>query len=125
MFNWKGKSVVMRPLLPTPKPTKERESKFISMCNQDKFLVESKERKPRFALVVKEGVTPPIEILKKMRLLLEEFKSVVHDELPEGLAPMKDILHYNDLILKASVLNLPQYWIHPKEGEVLKRRLKN
>jgi len=41
--------------------------------------------------VVKEEVTPPAEIFKKMRPLLEEFKGVVHDEFPEGLQPMRDI----------------------------------
>ena len=60
-------------------------------CNQGEFLVESKETKQKFTLVVKEEVTTPAEILKKMRPLLEEFKGVVHDELPEGLQPMRDI----------------------------------
>jgi len=60
-------------------------------CNRGKFFVESKETKQKFALVVKEEVTPPAEIPKKMRPLLEEFKGVMHDELPEGLQPMRDI----------------------------------
>jgi len=34
MFNWKGKRVAIGPIPPTPKSTKEKESKFISMCNQ-------------------------------------------------------------------------------------------
>ena len=72
-------------------------------------MIESKETKQRFALVVKEEVTPPVEMPKKMRPLFEEFKGVVHDELPEGLPPIRDISYHNDLIPKASLLNLPHY----------------
>jgi len=59
--------------------------------NRGEFLVESKETKQKFALVVKEEVTPPADIPKKMRPLLEEFKGVVHDDVPEGLQPVRDI----------------------------------
>ena len=55
---------------------------------------------PRFALVVKEEVTRTVRIPEKMKPLLEEFKGVVHDELPKGLPPMRDIQHYIDLILE-------------------------
>jgi len=48
--------------------------------------------------VFKEEVTPPAEIPEKMRPLLEEFKKVMHDELLEGLPPMRDIQHHIDLI---------------------------
>ena len=85
--------------------------------------MESKERKPRCALVVKEEVTPPNKIFKKMRLLLKEFKGVVHDELSEELPPMRDILHHNDFIPEVSLLNLPHYWMHPKKSEVSKEEI--
>jgi len=107
---------------PTSKPTK-KESKFISTCNWDKFLIESKEIKLRFSLVVKEEVTLPVEISKKMWPLLEEFKGVVHDELREGLPPIWDIPHHNDLIFEESILNLPYYRMHLKESEVLKEKI--
>ena len=56
MFIWKGKRVAMRLILPTPKSTKEKEPKFISICNRGKLLVESKETKQIFALMVKKEV---------------------------------------------------------------------
>ena len=65
MFNWKGKRVAMRPIPPTPKSTKEKEPKFISICNRGEFMAESKEIKQRFALVAKE-VTQLVEIPEKM-----------------------------------------------------------
>jgi len=42
------------------------------------LLVESKEIKQRLTLVVKEEVTPRVEIYEKMRPLWKEFKGVVH-----------------------------------------------
>ena len=47
-----------------------------------------KRQSKYFALVVKEEVTPSIKILEEMKPMLEKFKRVVHDELPEGLPPM-------------------------------------
>ena len=82
--------------------------------------MKSKEIRQRFALVVKE-VTPPAEIFKKMRLLLEEFKGVVHDELLKGLSPMKDIQYH---VLKASLPKCPHYWMNPEESEVLKEKIR-
>ena len=58
-----------------------------------------------------------------MKPLLEEFKGVVHDELPEGLPPMRDIPHHNDLIPEACLLNFPNHWMHPKESEALKEKI--
>jgi len=52
--------------------------------------------------------------------IIGRVQSVVHDELPEGL-PMRDILHHNDLILKASLLNLPHYQMNHKESKVLEK----
>jgi len=69
-------------------------------------LVKSKETNKRFALVVKEEVAPSIEVPGKMNLMLEEFKRVIQDELPEGLPPMRDIQHHIDLISGASLPNL-------------------
>jgi len=76
MFNWKDKRVDVRSIPPIPKSTKENEPKFIYICNRDEFLVESRETKQKFALVIKEEVTPLAEIPKKMRSLLESLKEL-------------------------------------------------
>jgi len=91
VFPWKGKRVVIRSIPPAPKSIEEEKTKFISICNRREFFVESKETEQRFAWVIKEEVAPSIEVSEKIKPMLEEFKEVVHDELPEGLPPMKDI----------------------------------
>ena len=81
-----GKRIAMKPIPPPPKPTKEEKPKFISICNRDEFLVDSKETKEQFALLVKEEVVPSMKIPGKLKLILREFKRIVHyilsDELP-------------------------------------------
>ena len=84
--------------------------------------MESKETKQQFALVVKE-VGPTIEVLKKMKPMLEEFQRIVHDELLKKLPPMNVIQYHIDLISEASQPNLPRYRMSPKESEFLRKKV--
>jgi len=68
------------------------------MCNRGEFFVESKETKQGVALLVKEEVTRPTEVSERVKSLVEESKRVVHNELQEGLPPMKNIQPHMDLI---------------------------
>jgi len=68
MFTWKNKKFVMKPVPPSPKPTKEEKPKFIFICNQGEFFMESKETKQCFAPMVKEEVVSSIEIFEEMKL---------------------------------------------------------
>jgi len=85
--------------------------------------VASKETKQQFALVVKEEINPPIEVLEKMKPMLEEFQRIVHDELPDELPPMRDIQYHINLIPGASLPNLPLYQMNSKESGVLKEKV--
>ena len=53
-----------------------------------------KETKWGFALIIKEKVSPTVEISEKMKPLLELFKEVMHDMFSEGLPPMRVIQHH-------------------------------
>ena len=82
MFNWKGKRVSMRPIPPAPKPTKEEDSKFTSICNQGELFMEPKEVKQGIVL---EKISPTAEVLKEENKPLEEFKEVVYDKFVDIL----------------------------------------
>ena len=90
----------MRTTQPAPKPTEEENTKFIFICNRGEFLMESKETQQKFALVVKKEVAPSLEVSKKMKPILEEFKKKFHVELPEELPPMREIQHYDTSIIR-------------------------
>ena len=90
------------------------------MCNRDEFFVESKETKQGVTLLVKEEVTLPAEVSEKGDPLLEESKKVIHDELSEGLSPMKNIQPHIDFISEESQSNFLHCRINPMESEVLK-----
>ena len=52
---------------------------------------ELNETNERSALLIKEEVNPSTEVSEKVKLLLEEFKGVIHSELPERLLHMRGI----------------------------------
>ena len=76
----------LMPLIPSPK---EEQPNLMLVCNQDEFLVESKEIKK--SLILEEVSLIP----EKIEPSLEEFKAV-HDEFTEGLPP--DIQHHDTSI---------------------------
>ena len=45
VFTWKDKRIIMKPIPPNPRPTKEEKLKFISICNRGEFFVKSKKIK--------------------------------------------------------------------------------
>jgi hypothetical protein len=72
-------------MLTTPKPSKEKGSNLLYICEVERALIECGEG---YALVV---VEKPIKIPLISQPLLEKFSDVIPEELPPGLPPMRDI----------------------------------
>jgi len=89
-------NLVMKPMPPIQEFTEEEKSKFIPMCNQDEFFVESTEIKQSLIL---EEVSPTVEIPEEVDKPLEEYKEVGQDKLFEFLPPTKDNQHHATFIL--------------------------
>jgi len=62
--------------------------------------------------VVNVEVTPSIEVPEKVMPISEVFKEVVHDGLPEGSPPMRDIQHHDASIL----YGFEDFFMHKKSA---------
>lgn len=74
-----------------------------------------------FALVVR-AVTPdhisnlPVEV----EFLIREFGKMFYEDLQDKLPPIRDIQHIIDLVLGATLSNLPYYRMNPTKHAELK-----
>ncbi|XP_057522558.1 uncharacterized protein LOC130802561 [Amaranthus tricolor] len=83
---------------------------------------EIKNKNEVYVLVTKE-VEQAAEIPQAVKPLLQQFKDVFPDELPEGLPPVRGIEHQIDLIPGAPLPNKPAYRANPTETRELQRQV--
>ena len=80
------------------------------------------EGTPIWILTAKDTLEPlqkehPQEVVK----LLEDFRDVFPDDLPDHLPSLRDIHHAIDLVLGATLPNLPHYRLNPTEHAELQK----
>ena len=97
----------------------ENKPKTVIILKENQFATEFKGTRIACLTVGKEVRKVP-EVPKKVQPLLDEFRDVTPEELPDGLPPMRDIQHCIDLIPGAS---LPHYRMSPLEYEELHRQV--
>ncbi|RVW31891.1 Transposon Ty3-G Gag-Pol polyprotein [Vitis vinifera] len=118
---------ILRPMKEVPPSKKSDENaqpkKVLTMCQ---FENESKETKVIFALMarkVEEFKEQDKEYPTNAHKILDDFSDLWPAKLPNELPPMRNVQHAIDLILGASLPNLPAYRMNPTEHAELKRQV--
>ena len=75
------------------------------------------------ALMVAGDSQATFQVPDQVQPLLKELYCVLPPEGPPSLPPMRDIQHPIDLVLEASLLNLPHYRMSPKEHAILQEQV--
>ncbi|XP_058725530.1 uncharacterized protein LOC131596809 [Vicia villosa] len=119
----------MAPILHFDKNPRGKKSSFSVMTQSENEFDEIVKEIECFCSMVTKGMTNVVKkettIPKEVLEILEGFKDLTIEELPNDLPPMQDIQHQIDLILGSSLPNLPHYRMSPKENEILRGHIEN
>lgn len=100
------------------------ERKGLYMISPIEFKCTLKENSVVFAVVVMEVPSKsPILTHDEVQSILQEFRDVFLEDLPDLLLPLRDIQHAIDLVPGPSLPNLPHYRMNPTEHAELQRQV--
>ncbi|XP_024199958.1 uncharacterized protein LOC112203192 [Rosa chinensis] len=124
MFLWNSHKIAMAPIYQFERSGVKKGESFLTLSSSELEMEEAfKESEDICPVVIKGLLTAEKEnmmIPKEVQNMLGEFEELISDELPNELPPMRDIQHQIDLVLGASLPNLPHYRMSPKENEILR-----
>jgi hypothetical protein len=90
------------------------------------FMEEVKTAKTMLTLVVKGVESDSKAVIPRLiRSILEEFGDLTLTELPTELPPLRDIQHQIDLVLGASLPNVPHYRMSLEEHKILQNQVED
>lgn len=117
-FVFNGKKIHLNPLPPKPagslEAKKSVEQKGLHIISPTEFERTIVGDSIVFALVVMEALSNSTSAdTAKVQSILQEFRDVFPEDLPDHLPPLRDIQHAIDFIPGASLPNLPHYRMNP------------
>ena len=119
---------MLNPLKPKPidmsKKKEVPKAKGLNIISSKTFERVAVQESDVFALVARELHGEPFEEQpEEVKSVLQEFKDVFLEELPNHLPPMRDIQHAIDFVPRVTLPNLPHYRMNPTEHIELQRQI--
>ncbi|KAL9373456.1 hypothetical protein Peur_033076 [Populus x canadensis] len=134
LFMWGSHKIVMAPYKRKAlfgKASEVGKQLFLTVSSSDTEFVADIKGAPEFyalvvkALVVEGEVEASVTVPDRLKPLIDQFRDITSEELPNNLPPLSDVQHHIDLIPGASLPNIPHYRMSLKENEVLREKIED
>ncbi|XP_020266338.1 uncharacterized protein LOC109841811 [Asparagus officinalis] len=125
IFKMDGRRVVLIPLTEKgPIKIDVAEKKTFLVIDNEDFLKDLKLSNEIYALVISGNKDfSSTKIPPEVQTFLQQFDTVMPDELPSELLMLRDVQHQIDFIPGSHLPNLPHYRMSPRKGEILQKKV--